>query len=252
MNRPRARPVSRRFGSCRAAGDNDGHVVFLVALLLFAAAAYWLYTSSSNALETCRQTLGFRKCADRQVTEGTSQDGFHYHQSHLFDGTIEGLPAELHTRTISVAKGTVQRRRGSQFTVLTIRPERALPVAFHLHPAGMMSAIESLGASSHVTTGDPPFDAAYHLYSANAAATVRAVSPAVRKALLEIRAAEAKGADADSAVGRMALAFRMGSIEVDERAVSFLLFGSPSAAVAERLQKVAPFLVWFARELGRQ
>lgn len=229
-------------------------MAFLLALLLFAGAAYWLYSSSNNALEECRQALGFSKSVDRKVTEGTSQDGFHYHQAHLFDGTLEGLPAELNTRTVSAVKGTVQRRRGSQFTVLTLRPERPLPVRFHLHPAGMLSALESLGASALVTTGDEPFDAAYHLYSIDAAATVRAVSPAVRATLLEIRAAEVKDAktNADSAAGRMALTFRMGSIEVDERSVSFLLFGSPSADVARRLQKIAPFLVWFARELARQ
>lgn len=228
-------------------------MTFLVALILFGVVGYWLYRSSTEALEQCRRTLGLEKAANRRQIKGMSPEGFHYHQALLLEGTIDGLPAEVHVRTISHATGAVQRRRGSQFTVLTIKPPRALPVSFRLQPAGLLRAVEAYqqGAPDIVATGDTSFDAAYHLYAKNEAAAIRAVSSPVRRALLDLRANESKGANMDSLGGKMASAFMLGSIEVDEPSVSYLLIGSPSAKLATHLKGAAPILVRLAREGGQ-
>lgn len=223
-------------------------MTFLIALVLFGAAGFWLYRSSNEALDQCRRTLGFEKAGERRLVQGQSQEGFHYHQALLFEGVLDGLPAEVHSRTVSHGQGTLQRRRGSQFTLLTIVPAQPLPASFRLQPAGLLRAVEHYqqGAPEIVSTGDAAFDAAYHLYADDPAAAIRAVLSPVRQALLTFRDTESRGANMDSVAGKMASAFMLGSIEVTTASVSYLLMGSPSATIAQHLKRVAPVLVSLA------
>lgn len=217
-------------------------MTFALGLAAMAAVLYWLYRKKAQDLDDCVDVLGLQRATRRVETNGTSVEGFAYHQSLLLEGTLEGQRAELSVRTVKRVPNRV-RRHGSQLTVLALDTGSKATGRFRLQPAGMMRLLEDVqhGAPPIVATGDADFDAAYRLYADDG--TVPSVLDAqLRRAILELRA-QVGGALPDNVAGAMASALVLGSFEVEPGTVRYVLFGSPIRAVAEHLRKAAPLMV---------
>lgn len=215
----------------------------IIGLIIILAVLVWLYRAQKQSFTDCASILGMPQATTRSETNGTTSEGFYFHQSLLLKGSIEGVPAEVCIRNIRHSKFRTTGRHGSQFTVLALFPTRSLTPAYRLQPAGMMGVIESLQhrTPNAVPTGDSDFDAAYHLYTSDARSALAALTPTLRRDLLAFRQNVASMLT-DSLASKLASAFLLGSIEVEPNLVRYSLPGSPSAKIAEHLKQVAPLL----------
>jgi hypothetical protein len=216
----------------------------VVALVLFAGLFLWLIRTTARDLDDTASILGLQKATARVQARGTSAEGFAYHETRMLEGTFDGVRAELAVRTVK-RRQNPYRRRGSQFTVLTLHHGRADAPRLRLQPAGMMEALETLQKGERtdvVATGDAAFDAAYRLYAADPAAALAVLTPVMRRDLLAFRSTVA-GLLPDAVTGGMAAALLLGTFEVEPGLSRYTLFGSPTKTLAEHLRQAVPFMM---------
>ena len=215
----------------------------IIGLIIIGAVLIWLYRAQMKSFADCASILGMPQATTRSETNGTTPEGFYFHQSLLLKGSIEGVPAEVCIRNIRRSKVRTPRQSGSQFTVLALFPTHSAPTAFRLQPVGMLRAIETYqqGAPDVVPTGDPDFDAAYHLYTSDERGSLAVLTAGLRRDLLAFRQTVA-GILTPSLASKLASPYLLGSIEVEPGLVRYSLPGSPSVKIAEHLKLVAPLL----------
>ena len=221
-------------------------MAFVVGLLVVGLALWFLWRTKQQDLVQCGLVLGLQP-VPQETTRGTTPEGFTYTQTRLMNGSIDGHPARLSVRTVGVRKGSVGRRRGSQFTVLDLT--RAIPagVALRLQPAGMLGGLEEAmrGPVADRVPIDSVFDEAYVVFSAAPSNARSVLTPDLRAALLAFRA-RFLGENRSSAGARLASALVLGTFQLDGANASYVLFGSPTKAVAEHLKLAAPLLIELA------
>lgn len=221
-------------------------MAFVAGLVVLGVVFWFLMRLKQQDLAHCREVLGLA-AAPSATSRGTTPEGFSYSQTTLLQGTMNGCPAVLSARTVGVRTGPPGRRRGSQFTVLDLTLPRPVRTALRLQPAGMLGGLEDAmrGPASDRVPIDAPFDVAYVVYS-NQAADARAVlTPATREALLAFHA-RFVGDHSAPATARLASALVLGTFQLQGTAASYVLFGSPTKAVAEHLKAAVPLLLELA------
>ena len=204
----------------------------IIGIIIIVAVLIWLYRAQMKSFAECASILGMPQATTRSETNGTTAEGFYFHQSLLLKGSIEGVPAEVCIRNVRRTKVRNSRQAGSQLTVLALFPTRSASTAFRLQPVGMLRAVENYqqGAPEIVPTGDSDFDAAFHLYTSNERGALAVLTPDLRRDLLAFRQT-------------VASPYLLGSIEVGPGLIRYSLSGSPSAKIAEHLKLVASLLV---------
>ena len=224
----------------------------IIGIIIIVAVLIWLYRFQMKAFADCASILGMPQATTRSETNGTTAEGFYFHQSLLLKGSIEGVPAEVCIRNIRHSKFRTTGRHGSQFTVLALFPTRPSAAAFRLQPVGMMAVIETLqqGYPTAVPTGDSDFDAAFHLFTSDSRGALAALTPDLRRDLLLFRQTVASILT-DSLASKMASAYLLGSIEIEPQLVRYSLPGSPTAKIAEHLKLVAPLLARLGNSASR-
>lgn len=216
------------------------------AALTFLAVIAWLWRLKSKDAEDSARVLGLAR-VPRQVTRGTTPEGFAYTQSLLLGGTLEGLAATVGERSVRRPGVVARRGEGSQLTVLTLTPTSPPRARFRLQPRGVLRMLEvaMTGDATPIVT-DPAFDEAYHVYTDDPVAALSVLTPQFRRDLLAFRA-NITSADPSSVAARLSSGLVLGSFEVGASTVSYSLFGSPTKTSAEHLAAVAPLLARLAR-----
>ncbi len=219
----------------------------IVAVIVMAAVLFWLFRQNAADIDAAASTLGLRRAATRVTTRGTSAEGFAYVETTLLEGTIAGTPAALSVRTVK-RRQNKYRRHGSEMTVLTLRPGRPMVLRVRLQPAGMLESLEWLQKGEPpetVPTGDPAFDAAYRLYASDAAVARAVLTTDLRRDILALRERVAGPMPSGAASG-MAAGLLLGTFDVEPDAARYVVYGSPTAAVAAHVHAAVPLLLRLA------
>jgi len=220
----------------------------IIGILFFVGALVWLYWAHRQDMVSCASILGLTVNASGKQTRGTTSEGFYYHETLLMDGSLQGFRAAMSVRNVRATAFRTKRNRGSLFTVLSLLPDRPAKVSFRLQPVGVMSVLQDLQQNLPVVpTGNAAFDAAYHLYTHDIPATLTVLTPAVQQELLAFRFSAAGSSIVELPAGKLAAGFLLGSVEVEDGKVSYILFGSPTKKLAEHLKLSVSLLAHFAK-----
>lgn len=217
---------------------------FLVGMVLFSGAVYWLYRSKQADVAACMEAIGFAGAKEKSTRRGETAEGLAYWERLLSRGTLAGCEAEIWERQIRRAVDVRFRKsRGSILTVLELKPTRPPVHEFRLQPVGVMGWIEQFtrGSSEPVATGDAAFDDAFKLYANDGAGALAVLTPELRREILEFRDAVA-GDVAQLRSSNQAAGLLLGSFEIGPARVALGLFGTPSRKIGEQLRRAAPIL----------
>jgi hypothetical protein len=222
---------------------------FIVGMVMLGGVLAWLYVSKKGDVAGCGEVLGLRPVAETIERRGTSAEGFAFQELLRLRGTISGLDAEVWERKVRRPIDVRYRRqRGSYFSALSLAPVRAAVRPFRLQPVGVMGALEAVMSDAPapvVSTGDADFDAAYRLYTDDAAAALVVLGAELRRDLLAFRQATAGDLPANAG-GYLASALLAGSFEIGPERAWYRVFGTPSRKVGAHLKQAAPLLARLA------
>jgi hypothetical protein len=228
---------------------------FVVGLILFGVALWFLFRLKQQDLANCQQVLGLAPAAKTAVERGTTPEGFAFVDQLVLQGTMHGLPASLTHRTVRSPIAPKMQRKGSSFTVLSFTLARPARINLRIQPAGMLEGLESVvrgGATDRVArTGDATFDNAFVIYSDSPAAALDVLTPALRERLLTFRTEASGGILTDATPGKLASAFILGTFHIEGATASCLAFGSPTKATAEHVKAAAPLLLELITAAGQ-
>lgn len=216
-------------------------MAFAIGLVLFGLAVVWLFRKKRADVRDCASILRMVS-APRETVRRATPEGFAATDIALLAGELEGLPVTLWERTERHPVAAKRQRTGGQFTVLTFDLPESVPQTLRLQPRGMLGALEDLiqGHPGAVKIS-PAFDEAYTTYTSDEVRARQALDTRLQQALLEFRARVA-GPLPGSATGQMASGLMLGTIVVENGHASYVLFGSPSKAIAEHLVLAVPLV----------
>lgn len=234
-------------------------MAFVLALLVFAAAIWFLRRLKQRDVADCAAVLGLPPAGDHRSSRGTTPEGFAFYQRAVLDGSLLGRPAALWSRTVRHPRRARSRRhRGGEFTILELTLERPVRTAIRLQPAGVLSTLEGWiqGEASDLVAIEPRFDAAYVTHAGSATAALLVLTPPLREKILAFRAqvpgAPPRPADGALAAGAGALAsgLVLGTFHLHDTTAAYALHGSPTKATAAHVRAAAPLLLELAAAAG--
>jgi hypothetical protein len=222
-------------------------MAFVIGLVLFAGAIWFLYRLKARDIADCAAVLGMAP-GDGRTTRGTTPEGFAYLQRAVLQGTMLGCPATIWSRSVKHPRIGKYRNRGSEFTVLELTLARAVQTPIRLQPAGVLGVLESWieGPPTDIVPIDAAFDAAYVVHAGHVIDARAVLSASMREKILAFRSRE--GADLPaSTAGKLSSGLVLGTFFLEGTTAAYALFGSPTKAVAEHVKAAAPILLELAR-----
>lgn len=219
---------------------------FVVGILLFAAALWYLYHLKQQDLAHCQQVLGLTPVKGAAVERGTTPEGFAFIDQVVLQGVMHGLPATLLHRTVRSPIAPKMQKKGSSFTVLSFDLARPPRVSLRIQPAGMLAGVESLTrgaeASADRISIDDEFDRAFVVYSNTPAEVMTVLTRPLRARLLAFRT-QIAGSHPDSVATKLASPFLIGTFHIEGATARYLAYGSPAKATAEHVKSASPLLL---------
>lgn len=221
-------------------------MAFIVGLVLFAAALWFLYRLKARDIAACAAVLGLTP-GDGRSTRGVTPEGFTYYQRAVLQGTMLGCPATVWSRTVKHPRLGKYRNRGSEFTVLELTLDRPVRTGLRLQPAGVLGVLESWmqGPPLDVVPVDAGFDAAYVVHASHLIEARAVLSAPMRDKVLAFRSRVAGNLPA-TAAGQLSSGLVLGTFFLAETTAAYAMFGSPTKAVAEHVKAAAPILLELA------
>lgn len=218
-------------------------MAFLLGLVLFAAAIWFLYRLKARDVADCAAALALAP-GDGRSTRGTTPEGFRYYQRAVLQGTMLDCPATLWSRSVRHPRLGTHRNRGAEFTVLELTLARPARAPIRLQPAGLLGTLESWmqGPPLDVVSIDETFDGAYVVHAAHAADARAILSAPMRARLLAFRS-QVAGTLPSTTAGRLSSGLMLGTFFVEGTTAAYAIFGSPTRAVAEHVKVAAPLLL---------
>lgn len=224
---------------------------FVVGMLLFAAALWYLYHLKQQDLANCQQVLGLTPVKGATVERGTTPEGFAFIDQVVMQGVMHGLPATLVHRTVRSPIAPKMQKKGSSFTVLSFALARPARVSLRIQPAGMLTGVESLTRGPEASAADriaidEEFDRAFVVYSDKPSEVLTVLTPPLRDSLLNFRT-QLAGTSPDSVAAKLASPFLVGTFHIEGTTARYLAYGSPTKATAEHVKSAAPVLLELAQ-----
>lgn len=225
-------------------------MAFIIGLVLFGAAIWFLYRLKARDIADCAAVLGLPPGQGRSK-RGTTVEGFAYYQRAVLEGTMLGRPATVWSRSVRHPRTARRRNRGSAFTVLELTLERPVRTAIRLQPAGVLGGLESWiqGPPTDVVTIDADFDAAYVVHASRLIDARAILSAPMRAKILAFRS-QVGGALPPTTAGKLSSGLVLGTFILEGTTAIYAVFGSPTKAVAEHVKVAAPLLLDLAAAAG--
>lgn len=225
-------------------------MAWLVGLVLFGAAIWFLYRLKARDIADCAAVLGLVP-GDGRSNRGTTPEGFAYYQRAVLHGTIRGFPGTLWSRHVRHPRMARRRRRGSEFTVLEVALDAPVRTPLRIQPAGILETLESWiqGAPTDVVAVDDAFGAAYVVHAGHIADARSVLSAPMRARILAFRS-QVGGALPPTTAGKLSSGLVLGTFILEGTTAVYAVFGSPTKAVAEHVKVAAPLLLDLATAAG--
>jgi hypothetical protein len=231
--------------------DIGNLILFIVACAAVAGVILWLQRSNQREQKRMGQMLGMTVNEDGPVEEGDdpARRGYRW-QKQFLSGTLHGHPATAWSRHWRLSKKTPSNRAGHMCVLAFALPQPS-PVQMVIEPMILGLANQVLLGGWHtVYTLDEAFEKAWRVSSPQADLALAALTPAVRKALLDFHAVVG-GVMPDNAGGAMSKAVLQGTFEVEAGRVTYFVAGTSRAEVATAFRQAAPVLGLLSSSLSK-
>ncbi|MFQ3662241.1 MAG: hypothetical protein SNJ69_07585 [Chloroflexaceae bacterium] len=216
-------------------------LIFIIGTAAVAGGWYWLWRSNNQAQQQMASAMGFEIVARGAEERRPDPVLGRQYQRLIMTGSIEGRRAEVWSRIVYSAGG-----KRAPATVLALPLAVSGEMRLRIQPArlGRMLAVFG-GDQPYTPTGDVAFDRVFRVTSTDAETPARLLTPELRSELLAFQQQITRDMP-DSAAGRVAGEFLMGTFELEPGRVHYAVPGTASETIAEHLKLVAPLLVTFA------
>ncbi|NJM37435.1 MAG: hypothetical protein HC845_05980 [Akkermansiaceae bacterium] len=225
--------------------------IFILGLMVFAAALYWLAQANTKDRQTMAEILGMVVVQKGEEERGKDYVLGNFRQSLAMQGEMHGRPAGVWVR--SVRRFTKHNSKNMSLqTVLAFDLKGESQTAFRIEPA-LTGKLQSWfgGDQPVISSGDPEFDRLFRFTSQDSSAAIQILNPEMRNQLLAFRKAVV-GDMPNSDLGRFSGDLMMGIFAVEGNRATYTVAGTPSEKIARHFAMAGPFLAEFAERLQKQ